>query len=348
MTTKRISYIDMAKGIGIIFVVYAHSIFSATEVNTWIYSFHMPLFFILSGMLLSHTDASAKNMASILKKKSKTILVPYLFFSILSVLFSAILDADTFSIFFPDALMQTFVFYGISVLWFLPALLFGEIIFLFIRKHTSLSVSALLSLGICLLVSFTANTYHYYYPIDFENPLSVLGAYLTAVFVRTGVAVTFLALGYFSHYLFFKKEHKKYTYLVLAVVFLVLNLYLSEKNGSVDLRNMVFNDYKLYYTAAYCGSMFFICLCAALPSIKPLEYLGKNSLIIMVTHMNCRFLGISYAIGTFALSLVPALQEVGFITVSILALILIELLTIFVINRYAPFLIGKKMTSSKS
>ena len=45
MTDKRISYIDMAKGIGIILVVLGHSIFPSENLTTWIYSFHMPLFF---------------------------------------------------------------------------------------------------------------------------------------------------------------------------------------------------------------------------------------------------------------------------------------------------------------
>ena len=48
--TKRIEWIDIAKGIGIILVVIGH--ISQIEVlNDIIYSFHMPLFFIISGYL---------------------------------------------------------------------------------------------------------------------------------------------------------------------------------------------------------------------------------------------------------------------------------------------------------
>lgn len=341
MTTKRITYIDMTKGIGILLVVFGHSSFPSPEINQWISSFHMPLFFLLSGMLLSHTGAHEKPLGTTLKKKARTILVPYLWFSIFSILFSAILDTATFATYLPNALLQTVVFYGISVLWFLPSLFFGETVFLFIRKHTSLPLTALLSLVVCLISVLVVNTYHYHYVIDFGSYLSLLGAYLISVFVRAGMAVTFLALGYFSHHLFFKKEHKTVTYIVLACLFLALNLYLAFKNDAVDLNNMVFHDYRLYFPAAYCGGMFVICLCAALPAWKPLMTVGKHSLIIMATHMNCRFLGICYAIGGLALSLLPFLGQFGYMLICVAAMVVLEAVAIYLIHRFCPFIIGQ-------
>ncbi|MBR5126880.1 MAG: acyltransferase family protein [Roseburia sp.] len=340
MTTKRISYIDMAKGIGILLVVFGHSSFPTPEVNQWISSFHMPLFFLLSGILLAHTNAHEQSLRTLIKKKARTILIPYFSFSILSILFTAILDTASFGTYLPNALMQMLVFYGISVLWFLPALFFGEIIFLFVRKHCTPAITALISALICLLAVFIVNTYHYHYLIDFESYLSLLGAYLISVVVRTGFAVTFLALGYFCYLLFLKKEHHTVLYLVLACLFLALNIYLAFKNGSVDLNNMVFHDYRLYFPAAFCGGMFVICLCAALPTIKPLMLAGKHSLIIMATHMNCRFLGICYAVSNLAVSLLPFLGNTGYMVTCILSMILLETIAIYTINRYFPFLIG--------
>lgn len=341
MTNKRITYIDMAKGIGIILVVFGHSGFSTPTLNQWISSFHMPLFFLLSGILLSHTGAHEKPLGATIKKKARTILIPYLCFSIFSIIFSAILDTATFAAYLPNALLQTIVFYGISVLWFLPSLFFGETIFLFIRKHASLPVTALLSLVVCLISVLIVNTYHYHYLIDFDSYLSLLGAYLISVVVRAGMAVAFLALGYFSHYLFFQKEHKKITYVVLACLFLMLNIYLAFKNNAVDLNNMVFHDYRLYFPAAFCGGMFIICLCAALPALKPLMAAGQHSLIIMATHMNCRFLGICYAIGNMALGLLPFLGQFGYMLVCIAAMIALEAVAIYLIHRFCPFIIGQ-------
>ena len=52
MDKNRINSLDMAKGIGIILVVVGHSTFLEENVLTWISSFHMPLFFVLSGILI--------------------------------------------------------------------------------------------------------------------------------------------------------------------------------------------------------------------------------------------------------------------------------------------------------
>lgn len=46
--TKRIEALDVAKGIGIILVIIGH--LSSSYLHDWIYSFHMPLFFIISGI----------------------------------------------------------------------------------------------------------------------------------------------------------------------------------------------------------------------------------------------------------------------------------------------------------
>ena len=77
MNTKRIQYLDIAKAIGIILVIIGH--ISQNEIITSvIYSFHMPLFFILSGYLYHKGNT---------KNKIKKILIPYFLFSIISYLY---------------------------------------------------------------------------------------------------------------------------------------------------------------------------------------------------------------------------------------------------------------------
>src|SRR4051812_17314369 len=60
----RVTWVDTAKGYGIILVVFAHAVrgLIASDIMTWtpvtrfvdawIYAFHMPLFFVLSGFFL--------------------------------------------------------------------------------------------------------------------------------------------------------------------------------------------------------------------------------------------------------------------------------------------------------
>ena len=54
----RLEYLDAAKGLGILLVILGHIYAWNPNINrkilvTWIYSFHMPLFFILSGYLIA-------------------------------------------------------------------------------------------------------------------------------------------------------------------------------------------------------------------------------------------------------------------------------------------------------
>ena len=60
METKsgRIDEIDVMRGIGILLVVIGHVFPAGKRVHTFIYSFHMPLFFIISGMALSFEGES--------------------------------------------------------------------------------------------------------------------------------------------------------------------------------------------------------------------------------------------------------------------------------------------------
>ena len=79
---KRLDYFDLAKGIGIFLVVLGHATFVNEHVITWVFSFHMPLFFMISGMLMAHKDEASLTMRELLHKKLKSILIPYLCFSI--------------------------------------------------------------------------------------------------------------------------------------------------------------------------------------------------------------------------------------------------------------------------
>lgn len=50
----RIGYIDIAKGIGILLVYIGHcDLDYKSNLFLWIYSFHMPLFFFISGSLFT-------------------------------------------------------------------------------------------------------------------------------------------------------------------------------------------------------------------------------------------------------------------------------------------------------
>ena len=54
---KRIDWLDIAKGIAIICTIIGHS-FGKNRIGVFIFSFHMPIFFILSGYTLKKIQFS--------------------------------------------------------------------------------------------------------------------------------------------------------------------------------------------------------------------------------------------------------------------------------------------------
>lgn len=86
-SSKRISWIDLAKGIAIILVIVGHSVWFGTAVRNFIFSFHMPLFFMLSGYTLRVADNKDDFFCNLVKN-FKHLLVPCLFVGFMSILVS--------------------------------------------------------------------------------------------------------------------------------------------------------------------------------------------------------------------------------------------------------------------
>lgn len=73
---KRMYEIDIARGIAIVLVIIGHSLSDTHNViNQWILSFHMPLFFVISGICF---DDNNTKFLVFLKKKIKHLIVPQL------------------------------------------------------------------------------------------------------------------------------------------------------------------------------------------------------------------------------------------------------------------------------
>lgn len=135
MQDKRISYISYLQIAGPIFVVLGHSLNGLEAVGAWyvfskewIYLFHMPLFFFISGYLLSFKGyLGNKTYGRFLLGKCKRLLIPYLVWNLLfwvPKIFAQDLIFDSAPLNIAEAL-RAFVFPRQNVwghTWFLPAL----------------------------------------------------------------------------------------------------------------------------------------------------------------------------------------------------------------------------------
>ncbi len=101
---SRVDWVDAAKGFGIILVVVGHAIrgllhariltetSSAQCIDTWIYAFHMPLFFFLTGLFIAKS-AEKNTLAHFVFDKLATLAYPYFVWSIVTILLKTALGS---------------------------------------------------------------------------------------------------------------------------------------------------------------------------------------------------------------------------------------------------------------
>jgi fucose 4-O-acetylase-like acetyltransferase len=78
---KRMMWLDIAKGLAIILMVLGHCLSDQTALHDFIYSFHMPLFFLAAGFTMR-----AKPRDVVVKSSARRLLVPY--FVVCGILFA--------------------------------------------------------------------------------------------------------------------------------------------------------------------------------------------------------------------------------------------------------------------
>ncbi len=105
--TERTDWVDYAKGIGIILVVYGHLLSSGLHAglaipesffllsDSLVYSFHMPLFFLLAGLFTAHSYEK-RGAKKFLLNKLETIAYPYLIWSLLQSLMELAFASQSF------------------------------------------------------------------------------------------------------------------------------------------------------------------------------------------------------------------------------------------------------------
>lgn len=72
MGSKRLDWIDIAKGVAIILVIVGHTVPNPSPLRHAIFSFHMPVFFILAGYTFR-----PKPWCELLSGSVSRLLVPY-------------------------------------------------------------------------------------------------------------------------------------------------------------------------------------------------------------------------------------------------------------------------------
>lgn len=316
MRAERLSWLDVLKGIGIVLVAIGH-IYSNRTVFNWLYSFHMPLFFLAAGWVYKE-----KSVLTDIKRRIQTIVVPYFSFGLLVLLYWQVIERRfrNSDMSFMDSLLGLFsgcydnLDFDVH-LWFLPCFfvtvaLFNILVNLGGRKIAYV-VSALMSLIYVVLPMPEL-------PWGINRVFKYIGFYAVGVFLagrETKIADRNVGTG------------------VAAVVLLTVNFFLSLYNLTTGL---------MWFVTALIGVTAMILISQFINENKILQYFGRISLIVLCIHgpvyrIVVKIVSIPLHMGTDAVRENILLAMIVVVITMIICSVAYE-----VVVRIAPWMIGKK------
>jgi fucose 4-O-acetylase-like acetyltransferase len=289
--SKRIAYLDVAKGIGILLVILGHNYVKASVpgMEKFIFSFHMPFFFLLSGMLFNPDYP----LLLLFKRRFKTLILPYLVSIILlySVYF-----------FYTDIKIMTLLrrvgrsFYASgnyiewAQLWFLPhlfllnvfvgtlfLLFYGRIKWLWLRLAF---LAGMLWAGVAFL------------PIYYMQEATIAGRKilldgLPASMDLLLITATFFLIGHEVKRLVPERFFRSFLTLMIAGgVLVALNLIFPYR---MDFFFRTYDSYLINTLEALAGIIFILALSSQISLrenwlSRTLKYLGRITIILLIFH----------------------------------------------------------------
>lgn len=321
---KRLDYLDAIAGLLIIRMIFGHlfqcCLLTDTQIYWWmdtVFSFFMPWFFYKSGMLYS-PPYQVGNLSSWLSKKRKTLLFPWLWFSIISMVVASImlLIKGDISIFhhFIVPLKTMLAFGAVSTnlpLWFLLTLFIVHILNFFITKY-KINRILIVIVGIILASSLEH--------IGFKYP-----ATLTSTFL----GISFYQLGYLLKDLQFNMK-----FVLAAGVIGIIPMLLCPSVVDVGTNSIFFGNYYVWYAYSAAAIVLINNLfrVATFYKFPVLRYVGRNAITLLVTH---------WIVRNILLDLFEVRGYKLFILMCIVMIITLPLLCKIINQDKFKFLIGK-------
>lgn len=262
---KRREDIDALKAIGIILMIACHIDFGPTA-DSLIHSFHMPLFFFISGYL--YRDVS--EFKPYLLNKARSLLIPYVIFGILHMIIKfPMLLHEQFGI--ENALYHLILFNhdGIPIagaLWFLTSLFGTSIIFFYINKFKTKILTI-----IAVLIISTIGTLLPYWGIRLPWSLDISCAMLLVFYIA---------------YLFKDQITSILSNTSYAFLCILIAIILWYFNDDVNVREARYGNVFMFYACAilFTFGLFIISNKLVRKQFKAKKYflsIGTSSLIFM-------------------------------------------------------------------
>ena len=338
---RRSLSIDMVKGLSIMTLFYLHF------ENGWInpeYNFFIvrsPAFYIVVGWLWG-ISSNKKTIKGHWEKRKNGLIKPYLLLSLIFIAFDAIMvmlqfmDAQTLE----RDIFKTVSLRGIGTLWFLPALLGGEMLFIYLNNKNKYIKIPVYILCFAFIVVFNK-----YIPDIFPHNRILQFITFSQSRVIKDVCDTFIyiTIAYHISRAYGKKifySRKIYQFFIgITLLFLAFCLFNFPNEKYIQSTSINI----LFFMIANCCSSFGILLFfKSVEQYKflsiPLSYCGKNSLIIMAFHF-CLL---------FQLTLIIDKEILGYIDycgdrtiIYFIIALMLQIAIIEIINKKFRFVIGK-------
>lgn len=321
---ERLIYIDIARAIAILAVVVGHINqfyrdsfgLSHPVILAFIYTFHMPLFFIISGILFSENTFKNKSFMTFLIGILKSLLIPYLFLDITGGLYYVARGTTTIK----KILINTITLHpNIGPDWFISALFIGEIILYFVLRYYRPFFKIIAWIPFLLI--------YIYYPITTH--------YLNVI-IRGIIAFTFMFAGYKLKDYFKSDINKRWDVIILSFI---LTYVISIFNGQTDIWSSMIGNPFLFFVGGLSGAYWIIGLSKNLNS-KLLIFIGQNTITMMGTHSILISLVWELLTSTVFKMLDWSANVYGAILLFVLV-IAANLPIMYLYNRFLPFCIGR-------
>lgn len=329
---NRLKYLDYTKGFAILLMILAHCMSDNNLLHNWIFSFHMPIFFVVCGCLTAMKydgrQTGFRDFKSHLIKRLKQIGVPYIVFCLVLIAFYfslSLLSHSDYNIL--ESLFSVVTLKGIDSLWFLPVYFLAEMIFVFVFLKFNKIVRCCISFGIIIGLFFTASI------------IPDIG--LLKLIVKVLVSLVFVYFGY----IIFKYNIIKKINTFFSLLLLLIGSILQYFNGFVAIGSLEFGNIFLFNLNALLLSLAIISLFKNIENktkneLKLLSYFGKNTIVVLCT--NNLLIEILRMSDHFITK--DILLSLGYLGVAILfvVLCLLEVLVIRISDTKLCILFGKK------
>ncbi len=331
--SKRLNWIDQARGLAIFMVVYGHNF---PSIEPYIYSVHVPLFFLISGIFQPAIVSSQQWI-----RRVKQLLIPYFFWATALFLFwwtvgrkfgkSSTQDlsvVDNFMGVFYAQGGPEYMDWGIPM-WFLPCILLVFLMHSGITRFFKGKFQSILVLILGVVGFLWAKATHIHLPWSIDVAMVAL------IFYHLGFA---LKNSLKDH----PYTHKWWLIALLFGVHITGFYFNPEK---VDMYRSIYGSPLLFLISGSSGALAYILLFKKLGTLgfdklfKPLIYMGQNTVVILATHLRALTLIKALLLVLLGWSVFEFTELQKFILAWVQIALLIPV--IYLINRYATILNGK-------